>query len=242
MNKLKKEVSEILSKAEKIVFVTGAGISKESGIPTFRGREGLWRKYDPMKLASIEAFENNPTLVWEWYQERRRNIRDAQPNEGHLSIASLAKKKNVFVLTQNIDGLHRKAGNLNIFELHGNIMRIFCTNCKHKDTILEDYNELPPKCSCGGLLRPDVVWFGEPLPKEVWEEAMIHASSCDLMFVVGTSLEVSPANLLPVLAKRNGAKLIEVNLEETIMSDEMDIYVQGSASEILPILLSDFNL
>ncbi len=233
-------VAEKLKHAEKIIFVTGAGISQESGIPTFRGKAGFWRKYDAMKLATIDAFYENPKLVWEWYQERRQNILAAKPNSGHVAIAELEKQKQVHVLTQNIDGMHQRAGSKNVLELHGSIVTIKCTSCNFKDKISSAFSELPPLCKCGSILRPDVVWFGEPLPQDVWQAAMVHASSCDIMVVVGTSLVVSPANLLPIYAKQNGAMIIEVNPEETPMSGTMDLSVRSSAAKALPELVSFF--
>lgn len=231
-------LADKLRDAEKIVFVTGAGISQESGIPTFRGKDGLWRKYDAMKLATIEAFCENPKLVWEWYEERRSNIMAAKPNAGHLAIAELEKLKSVHVLTQNIDGLHQRAGSKQVYELHGSIITIKCTVCDFKDTMTTSFSQLPPICKCGNILRPDVVWFGEPLPQTVWQDAMKQASYCDVMIVVGTSLAVSPANLLPVYAEQNGATLIEVNPEETLMSAEMDLSIRSSAAKALPDLLT----
>ncbi|MEM3065456.1 MAG: NAD-dependent deacylase [Candidatus Nitrosotenuis sp.] len=226
--------------AQKIVFVTGAGISQESGIPTFRGKDGYWRKYDPMQLATIDAFYENPKLVWEWYEDRRKNILAARPNKGHLAIAELAKYKDVVVLTQNIDGLHQRAGSKKVYELHGSIIRIKCTVCDYKDDITSSFDVLPPKCRCGNMLRPDVVWFGEPLPQDVWMEAIKHAQSCDVMVIAGTSLVVSPANHLPIYAKQNGAVLVEVNPERTVMSSEMDLSVRETSANALPQLLSLF--
>jgi len=234
------KIADKLKESEKVIFVTGAGISQESGIPTFRGKDGLWRKYDPMKLATIDAFYEDPKLVWEWYEERRRNILAAKPNAGHLAIAEFEKKKPVRVLTQNIDGLHQRAGSKNVYELHGSIITIKCTSCNFKDEISASFSELPPICKCGSILRPDVVWFGESLPQDVWQAAISEASSCDTMVVVGTSLAVSPANLLPVYAKQNGAILIEVNPEETAMSGSMDVSIRSSAAKALPELVSLF--
>ena len=223
--------------AQKIVFVTGAGISSESGIPTFRGKEGLWRKYDPMQLATIDAFYENPSLVWEWYEERRKNILAAKPNAGHFAIAELAKHKDVVILTQNIDGLHQRAGSKNVLELHGSIIRIKCTSCDFNDNITKPFDELPPKCKCGKILRPDVVWFGEGLPQDVWSDAITHAQSCDVMIIAGTSLVVSPANTLPLYAKQNGAVLIEINPEKTVMSSDMDLSVREKSAIALPELV-----
>ncbi|HEY7367675.1 MAG TPA: NAD-dependent deacylase [Nitrosopumilaceae archaeon] len=234
-------VTDSIKAAKKIVFVTGAGISQESGIPTFRGKDGLWRKHDPMQLATIDAFFANPKLVWEWYEERRKNILNAQPNLGHTAIAQLEKYKEIVVLTQNIDGLHQRAGSTNVLELHGSIIRIKCTVCNFKDEITTSFGDLPPSCRCGSMLRPDVVWFGEPLPQNVWERAIIHASSCDVMIIAGTSLVVSPANSLPVFAKQNHSLLIEVNPEETLMSSEMDLSIKATSAKALPNLLRIFE-
>ena len=234
-------VANKLHQAEKVVFVTGSGISQESGIPTFRGKDGLWRKYDAMKLATIDAFYEDPKLVWEWYEERRKNIMAAKPNAGHLAIAELEKFRSVHVLTQNIDGLHQRAGSTQVYELHGSIITIKCTACGFKDTVTSEFSTLPPLCNCKNILRPNVVWFGESLPQDIWHAAMQQASSCDVMVVVGTSLAVSPANLLPIYAKQNGATLIEVNPEETLMSGNMDLSIRSSAANALPKLLAIFQ-
>jgi len=234
-------VTQKLKDSRKIVFVTGAGISQESGIPTFRGKDGYWRKYDPMKLASIDAFYDDPKLVWEWYEDRRKNILDVKPNEGHFAISQIEEFKDVVILTQNIDGLHQRSGSTNVLELHGSIIRIKCTVCDFTDNITENFESLPPKCKCGSILRPDVVWFGESLPQNIWQSAIKEASICDVMIVVGTSLVVSPANTLPVYAKQNGATLIEVNPEETVMSHDMDLSIHATSVEVLPKLLSIFK-
>lgn len=224
--------------AKKIVFVTGAGISQESGIPTFRGKDGHWKKYDPMTLATIDAFYQDPKLVWEWYEDRRKNILAAKPNDGHVAIADLSRYKEVVVLTQNIDGLHQRAGSRQIFELHGSIVRIKCTVCDFKDDTRSVFDKLPPICKCGEILRPDVVWFGEALPQDVWHDAINHAKSCDVMIIAGTSLAVYPANTLPILAKRNGATLIEINPEQTAMSSDMDLSLRETSAIALPNLVS----
>ena len=231
-------VSQKLINAKKIVFVTGAGISQESGIPTFRGKDGHWRKHDPMKLATIDAFFDDPNLVWEWYEDRRKNILAAKPNDGHFAIAKMEKFMDVVVLTQNIDGLHQRSGSTNVLELHGSIIRIKCTACDFSHNITQSFESLPPKCKCGHILRPDVVWFGEALPQDVWKNAVEEASTCDIMIISGTSLVVSPANTLPIYAKQNGAMLIEVNPEKTIMSNDMDISIQDTSANTLPKILS----
>lgn len=238
---MNKEIAEKLLSAKKVVFVTGAGISQESGIPTFRGKDGLWRNYDAMKLATIEAFYDNPKLVWEWYNERRQNIFAANPNAGHKAIAELENFVDVVVLTQNIDGLHQKAGSSKVLELHGSIVKIKCTVCDFKDEIFSDFSEFPPLCNCGNILRPDVVWFGEGLPQDVWKEAIIHSNSCDVMVIAGTSLVVSPANTLPIYAKQNNAILIEINPDETIMTSDMDFSLRTTSASALPELVSIFK-
>jgi len=235
-------IADKLKNAKKIVFVTGAGISQESGIPTFRGTDGLWRKYDPMQLATIDAFYDDPKLVWEWYEDRRKNILQAKPNPGHSAIAELEKYKEVTVLTQNIDGLHQRSGSTKVLELHGSIIRIKCSVCNFKDNIPTSFDELPPICSsCNNILRPDVVWFGESLPQDVWNQAIFEAKSCDVMIIAGTSLVVSPANTLPVYAKQNSALLVEVNPEETIMSSEMDLSLKMTSAKALPNLITIFE-
>ncbi len=234
-------VKNQILEAKKIVFVTGAGISQDSGIPTYRGTDGLWKNYDPMKLATIDAFNENPKLVWEWYQDRRKNVFAAKPNFAHKAIAELEKFADVSVLTQNIDGLHKKAGSSNIYELHGSIIRIRCTVCDYNEESFTEFNSLPPKCTCGNMLRPDVVWFGEPLPQKTWQDAMVLAGTCDLMIIAGTSLLVSPANTLPVFASQNGATMIEVNPEKTMLSSEVDLSIQEKSSVALPELVSIFK-
>ena len=234
-------IKEQIKNCEKIVFVTGAGISQESGIPTFRGKDGLWKNHDVMKLATIEAFYDNPKLVWEWYNERRKNIFDVLPNEGHKAIADLEKYTNVTILTQNIDGLHQRAGSSRVLELHGSIIKIKCTVCDFNDEITSEFSKFPPLCKCGNLLRPDVVWFGEALPQDTWQHAIVLANQCDLMVIVGTSLVVSPANTLPMYAKQNDAMLIEINPEKTEMSSEMDFTIRDSSAKVLPKFVSLFE-
>ena len=231
-------VAERLKDARKVVFVTGAGISQESGIPTFRGKDGLWRNHDAMKLATIDAFFKDPKLVWEWYNERRTNIFAASPNDGHRAVADFEEMAEVVILTQNIDGLHKRAGSSNVLELHGSIVKIKCTVCDFNEEVVEMFSRVPPVCTCGNILRPDVVWFGETLPQDVWMQAVAHADSCDVMVIVGTSLVVSPANTLPMYARQNNAVLIEINPEETEMSAGMDISVRDTAVHALPKMVS----
>ena len=234
-------IKDKINDIKKVVFVTGAGISQESGIPTFRGKDGLWRNHDAMKLATIDAFYDNPRLVWEWYNERRANIFAAKPNPGHRAIAELEKYVKVVVLTQNIDGLHQKAGSSQVLELHGSIIKIKCSVCDFKEEITSEISKVPPLCRCGNILRPDVVWFGESLPQDVWQKAMVLASQCDLMVIAGTSLVVSPANTLPIYAKQNSALLIEINPENTEMSSEMDLIIRNTSANSLPKFVTLFK-
>ena len=194
-----------------------------------------------MKLATIDAFYKNPKLVWEWYNERRRNIFQAQPNPGHNAIAELENHAQVTVLTQNIDGLHKKAGSSNVLELHGSIVKIKCSVCNYNEEILTEISDFPPLGKCGNILRSDVVWFGELLPQDVWQNAIEFASQCDLMIIVGTSLVVSPANTLPLYSKQNNATLIEINPEKTEMSEKMDEIIRNTSAKILPKLVPLFK-
>jgi NAD-dependent deacetylase len=235
------ELVERLGRAEYLVVLTGAGVSSESGIPTFRGRDGLWESYGAEDLATWEAFQRDPELVWRWYEYRRQAIADCLPNPAHQAIADLEDVYDGFMLiTQNVDGLHARAGSRNPVELHGNIWRGRCT----REQIVVDLpdtplSELPPRCpTCGALVRPDVVWFGEPLPPEAYDASYDAASSCDAMLVVGTSALVRPASTLPLVAKHNGAFVIEVNTEYTAISVLIDTTLIGRAGDILPVLVA----
>ena len=201
----------------------------------------MWRNYDAMKLATIEAFYDDPKLVWEWYNERRHNIFTAKPNLGHKAIAEMEKYSEVVILSQNIDGLHQRAGSSQVLELHGSIVKIKCIVCDYKDEINTEFSEIPPLCTCGNILRPDVVWFGEGLLQDVWQKAIIHASNCDVMIIVGTSLVVSPANTLPIYARQNGAALIEINPDKTVMTSDMDFSIRSTSAIALPELVSIFK-
>lgn len=230
-----------MQSAQRVAVLTGAGVSAESGVPTFRGEEGLWKKFRPEELANFDAFMRNPELVWEWYFWRRKLIAEVQPNPGHFVLARMETHYPAFwLITQNVDGLHRRAGSQNILELHGNIMRSRCLGCgKTSDAVeMKATGELP-RCSCDALMRPDVVWFGEMLPEDVLEEAFQAAAGCDLFFSVGTSALVQPAASLPMVAKRAGAFVVEVNAEPTVISGSVDVSLVGKSGEILPDLLKD---
>lgn len=243
MIKIDEELIKALKESESIVFFTGAGISSESGIATFRGKEGLWNKFKPEELASFDAFIKNPELVWEWYNYRRKIVHEAKPNAAHLTIAEMQNHfKDVTVITQNVDNLHRRAGSEKIFELHGNIERNFCIDCKKFHNEELDFSSGVPKCECGGLIRPDVVWFGEYLPEDQFLGSEKAAINSDIFFVVGTSIVVYPAAGLIYTAKASGAIIVEVNLEETDLSSSANFSYIGKAGEILPKIFEEYKL
>lgn len=228
---------DILEKAKYVAVLTGAGISAESGIKTFRDPDGLWAKFNPMELASIDGFMSNPQRVWEWYQYRREIINKAQPNPGHYALVEFEKLFPQFTLiTQNVDRLHQRAGSSNVIELHGNIVENHCFNCKEPyfgETDLPD-GQIPRCPKCGGLIRPSVVWFGEMLPVDALEQAEQAAMECDVFFSIGTSAEVYPAANLPYVAKRSGAVLVEVNPNPTVLTPYCDFKIAESSAVGLP--------
>ncbi|MBI3090015.1 MAG: NAD-dependent deacylase [Candidatus Tectomicrobia bacterium] len=231
---------EKLAAARRVAVLTGAGISAESGVPTFRGADGLWRRYRAEDLATPQAFARDPRLVWEWYDWRRQLIAKVEPNAGHLALARLeARCPDFSLITQNVDGLHPKAGSRRLVELHGNIWRLRCT--AEQRTLVDarvPLPELPPRCpTCQALARPDVVWFGEALPQAVLEAAFEAAREAEVFLVVGTAAVVQPAASLPLTAKRAGAYVIEVNLEPTPISSSVDESLFAPAGEVLPLLI-----
>jgi NAD-dependent deacetylase len=233
---LLRDASQILRDAGHIAVLTGAGISAESGIPTFRSAGGLWRNFRPEELATPQAFARDPATVWEWYLWRRELISQAQPNEGHLALVRLEDRAPHFTLiTQNVDGLHDRAGSRRILKVHGDIWINRCYGCGRETAQLP--SDRPPRCACGSLLRPGVVWFGEGLPRDVWMEAEKAASEADVLLVVGTSAQVYPAASLVPYAQNNGAAVIEVNLDDTPFSESVDISLRGPAGEILPRII-----
>ncbi|HEY1636972.1 MAG TPA: NAD-dependent deacylase [Rhizomicrobium sp.] len=228
-----------LAAAHSVAVLTGAGISAESGVPTFRGDGGLWRDYKPEDLATPEAFARDPKLVWEWYDWRRQQIKDAKPNPAHLALVELEKRKRGFTLiTQNVDGLHDLAGSGKILKLHGDIWRMKCLECgANFPNRRAPLPKIPPHCACGGVARPGVVWFGEPLPDGIMKEAE-HACEADVFLTIGTSAVVFPAAGLITYAKERGAKVIEINPQETQFSPVVDCALRGKAGELLPQLIS----
>lgn len=240
-----KKAAEILLNSERVVVSTGAGVSRESEIPTFREKQtGIWATFDPEKLATVDGFLKNPKLVWDWYQERIKMIEKVEPNPGHYAIAELENLIQEFTLiTQNIDNLHQRAGSKNICELHGNI---FQYKCFEEDKIIQqlpESDQSPPLCpNCHGLIRPNVVWFGEALPEEALDLAFKKAASCDCIIVVGTSGLVQPAASLPFVAKQHtGAKIIEVNPSTSAITSIADVFLQGKSGEILPKLVEEYK-
>ena len=231
------EIVDGLRSAQRVTVLTGAGVSAESGIPTFRGAGGVWDKYDFTKLATPAGFREDPRLVWEWYRLRQIEICKAKPNPAHETIAEMESHYPSFtVLTQNIDGMHRRAGSRNVIELHGNIWRMRCPRDNIVVELDSPVDEIPPLCQCGSVMRPDVVWFGEPLPEKALEAASRAAAETDAMLVVGTSAVVYPAAALPVITKNSGGLVIEVNVEPTDVTGYADLLLQGRAGEILPAL------
>jgi NAD-dependent deacetylase len=231
---------ERLGAADSVVVFTGAGMSAESGVPTFRGAEGIWSRFKPEELATMSAFLRNPQLVWEWYAHRRRIIATVQPNAGHRAVADLEHLvPRVAVITQNIDNLHRRAGSTVVHELHGNIERNYCVKCGAPHE-MGSGNASPavPRCAmCGGLVRPDVVWFGEMLPEEDWEAAVRAASGADVCISVGTSGVVYPAASIPAIARKAGALHADVNPEPGPLSEAADVFIKGLAGAVLPDLV-----
>jgi len=230
---------ELVESAPRVVALTGAGISAESGVPTFRGVDGFWEKKSVEDLATPGSFARDPARVWRWYDERRRRIAACSPNAGHRALAEYGRRRAGFTLvTQNIDDLHRAAGSSALLELHGNIFRVRCTR---EGSIRDDRRvplpAIPPLCGCGAMLRPDVVWFGEPLPEDAVGGAFGAARQADLFLVIGTSALVYPAAGLPQIARQRGAYLVEINIEPTPLSADVDEVITGPAAGILPGLL-----
>lgn len=236
-----REAALLLSHAKRVVVFTGAGVSAESGLATFRGSGGLWEGHRVEDVATPEAFARDPLLVWRFYAMRRENAKKAQPNPGHKAIAQLQELfPSVVVITQNVDGLHQRAGSRPVLELHGSLWRICCTSCGRKrwDERVP-LPELPPRCGvCGGLERPAVVWFGEPLPEDVFVEAEKACAAADAMVVVGTSGVVWPAAGLVEIAAASGAAIIEVNPEPSALAYLATVQIPAKAGEALPALMA----
>jgi NAD-dependent deacetylase len=239
MEKNINELKEIIARSKRITVLTGAGISAESGVPTFRGSGGIWRNYQVTDVATPQAFARDPELVWEFYNWRRDLISKVTFNPGHTALVKLEKYVNDFTLiTQNVDGLHREAGSRRLLEIHGNLWEVKCTKCSLVTMDRSHNMGKLPKCSkCGGLLRPHVVWFGESLDPDIISKAIEASQNCECMLIVGTSGVVQPAASLAYQAKAEGAVVAEINIEQTPQSGHMDFVLTGKSGEILPILV-----
>jgi NAD-dependent deacetylase len=242
------QLVEALRRARHVLVLTGAGVSAESGIPTFRDRlTGLWAKFDPAELATPEAFDRDPALAWGWYERRRARVQRARPNAAHVAIARLAAwLPGLTLVTQNVDDLHERAGSPSVLHLHGELARPYCETCREAYACPAAQPDLPeggrriepPRCAaCGGRVRPGVVWFGESLPRAPWQAAVAAAGACELFFCIGTSALVQPAASLIGMARRAGATTVQLNPNPTEMDREVDYALRGPAGEIMPALV-----
>ena len=233
-------LGRLLAQAERLVVLTGAGISVESGVPTFRGPEGLWRTFRPEELATPQAFARDPQLVWEWYDWRRSKIAQARPNPGHEALVRLdALAPEFLLISQNVDGLHRLAGSRQLLEIHGSIWEVRCLSCG----VVQEDRRVPlpllPHCdACGGLLRPNVVWFGEALDSGILRQTEAALTRCQVVLVVGTSAVVQPAASMALWARQSGAQIVEINPDPTPLTAHCDFALPGKAGEVLPLLLT----
>ncbi len=238
------QVAALIRGSRRTVALTGAGISVESGIPDFRSPGGLWSRFDPMEFAHIRAFLFNPARVWVMLKELDATLTAARPNPGHYALADMeARGRLLGVITQNIDNLHQGAGSQRVVEYHGNAFRLVCMTCngKHPRESL-DFSRTPLYCLCGGLIKPDVVFFGEQIPPAAQEEAEELAMECDLMLIIGTSGEVAPANYLPEIAKHHGAMIVENNLEPTRLTRLVtDYFLPGAAGKLWPQVIKELG-
>jgi len=236
-------LESLLARVRSVAVLTGAGVSAESGVPTFRDPGGLWSKFRPEELANFDAFMGNPDLVWKWYSHRRTLLSDVQPNEGHFALVTMESLIPDFTLiTQNVDNLHSRAGSKTVHELHGNIDRSFCIDCRR----FYNSEEIPPRkqvfrCACGGIIRPDVVWFGEMLPQKELRVAWEAAQRAELFFSIGTSGEVYPAAQLPSVAKQYGAYVVEINPKPSAIAHQMHECIVGTSATVLPIVVEILN-
>lgn len=233
------DVRDRIHQAQSVTVLTGAGISADSGVPTFRGPEGLWRNFRPEELASPDAFDRDPKLVWEWYNCRRELLATKHPNAAHEALVQLeALISDFWVITQNVDGLHAAAGTQRLSEIHGNIWKVRCTECNQVSDNRTVPLLFPPSCTaCAGLLRPHIVWFGESLAPEDLEQSYAALQRCDMLLIIGTSGVVYPAASFAPVAKDHGAFVVELNLDTTPHSSVVDVSFQGRAKELVPLLL-----
>lgn len=238
--KIHQELIKTLRQAQRVAALTGAGVSAESSVPTFRdAMTGLWARFRPEELATPQAFQRVPHLVWEWYTWRRELIAGVQPNPGHYALAKMENGiTNFTLITQNVDGLHRQAGSRNVIELHGNIQHNLCSAERRPVRDCKQSNEIPPRCpQCGAFLRPDVVWYGEKLPAAALDDAMSAARESQVFFSIGTSSLVQPAASLPLLALERGALVVEINPQQTPLSEMASFCLRGASGTVLPALI-----
>jgi NAD-dependent deacetylase len=234
---LLKEAADIIGSSNYLVALTGAGISKESNVPTFRGEDGLWKTYNATELATPSAFARNPSLVWEWYQWRQELIWKCSPNPAHNTLAHWEKQGLLkSLITQNVDGLHIKAGSVNVYEVHGDLWTVKCTSCDYHGRLKKPASGIPLCPACNNYLRPDVVWFGESLNSMIMREVYEELQLADACIVVGTSAVVQPAASFPIIVKQRQGRIIEVNIEQTALTRIANCHLRGKAGEILPLL------
>lgn len=245
LTELINKAADLIKKAGNTCALTGAGISVESGVPPFRGQGGIWDKIDPFEYAHIDAFMKNPTKVWNvLLKEMKLTLDKAKPNKAHMALVDFENMGLLkTVITQNIDGLHQAAGNRDVIEFHGNFANLSCLDCNKAFKMSEiDISLIPPKCDCGGYLRPDCIFFGETIPQKALKRSHETAASCKSMLVIGTSATVQPASSIPIVAKKSGAVIIEINPEKTVLSTSVsDIFIQGRASDVMTDLLKALN-
>ena len=234
-------VRDRIQHAQSVTVLTGAGISADSGVPTFRGPEGLWKNFRPEELASPEAFDRDPQLVWEWYNWRRELLSTKNPNGAHKALVQLEQQiPDFWIITQNVDGLHASAGTQHLSEIHGNIWKVRCTQCQAVSQNVQVPLPFPPHCTnCGGLLRPHIVWFGEALAPKDLEQSYAALNRCEVLLIIGTSGVVYPAASFAPVAKDHGAFVVEFNLETTPHSSVVDVSFQGRAKELVPLLCKE---
>jgi NAD-dependent deacetylase len=236
------KATDMLAASKMTIALTGAGISVESGIPPFRGKGGIWEIYDPVEYAHIDSYLKHPEKVWQVFlMNLVTTLNRAKPNNGHKGLAQLENLGQLHtIVTQNVDGLHQAAGNTDVIEFHGNFAWHCCMSCENRlETHALDLSVLPPRCHCGGIFRPECIFFGEMIPQDALERSYLLARQCDVILVVGTSASVQPAAMIPEMAKSAGAKVIEINLEKTPLTGRIsDIFLQGSAGDMMPKLVS----
>ncbi|HEC76713.1 MAG TPA: NAD-dependent deacylase [Thermoplasmatales archaeon] len=239
-----KNVAEEIKNSNFCIVLTGAGISTESGIPDFRSKDGIWNRYDINEYGYIQNFLENPEKIWKMLKDMILNMEKAEPNKAHYALAEMEKSGYIkAIITQNIDNLHKKAGSKNIIEFHGNFTKMKCMRCEREYEYNQiKLNDLPPKCECNGIIKPDIVFFGEEIPRDAFLKSFQLANKCDLFMIIGTSCEVYPASELPLIAKRRGAKIIEINQENTALTSVADYVLRGKAGIIMEQLLNEIKI